>query len=79
MTEYWRSVKYDTYQFQFLTQFSLVLMQFVNHIRKDMRHSRINLYGGPQVAPTLMKVQKHLCILRNINASSEILTQAQKH
>ena len=32
-------------------------------------------YGGPQVPPTLMQVQKHLCIFRNINASSEILLQ----
>ena len=36
MTEYRRSVKYDTSQFQFLTQLSLVLMQFVYHIRKDI-------------------------------------------
>ena len=36
MTEYRRSVKYNTSQFQFLTQLSLVLMQFVYHIRKDI-------------------------------------------
>ena len=34
MTGYGRSVKYETSQFQFLTQFSSVLMQFVYHIRK---------------------------------------------
>ena len=36
------------------------------------------MYGGPQVPPTLMQVQKHLCIFRNINTSSEILMQVQK-
>ena len=35
-------------------------------------------YGGPQVPPTLMQVQKHVCIFRNINASSETLMQVQK-
>ena len=38
----------------------------------------IDRYGGPQVPPTLMQVQKHSCIFRNINASSEILMQVQK-
>ena len=39
----------------------------------------VEWYGGPQVPPTLMQVQKHLCIFRNIMASAEILMQAQKH
>ena len=41
--------------------------------------TRVDFYGGPQVPPTLMQVQKHLCIFRNINASSGILMQVQKH
>ena len=41
-------------------------------------HPEVHDYGGPQVPPTLMQVQKHLCIFRNINASSEILIQVQK-